>query len=247
MRSQSYIFAASVAAIMAGAAAKYSQRYKWITIVGVLVHMLGTYLMIHARNLKSTTVELVFSQLIGGIGGGFTTIAAQIGVQSVVAHQDLSISTAIFLTITQIGGAVGGALAGAIWTTLLPARLRLYLPVEDADEIVTKVMASLAYALSFEAGSSTRLAIDRAYADVQHVLNMLALICLFPALLCACLMQDTHLDHEDKSDGGDRVVVLGSRGNAPARLEPALATEHSETSSLLGPVSPSIHHQKTLR
>lgn len=29
------------------------------------------------------------SQLLGGVGGGFTTIAAQLGCQSVVGHQGM--------------------------------------------------------------------------------------------------------------------------------------------------------------
>lgn len=83
--------------------------------------MLGTWLMMRSRNLDSSTFELVVSQMLGGIGGGFTTIAAQIGCQSVVGHQgglsfsatayfvadspwpDVAIATTTFLTITQIG------------------------------------------------------------------------------------------------------------------------------------------------
>lgn len=42
-------------------------------------------------------------QIISGLGGGFTTLGVQLGVQAVVAHQDMAIVTAIFLTITQIG------------------------------------------------------------------------------------------------------------------------------------------------
>lgn len=43
--------------------------------------------MMRARNLDSSTFELVASQVIGGVGGGFTTLAGQIGCQSVVGHQ----------------------------------------------------------------------------------------------------------------------------------------------------------------
>lgn len=44
-------------------------------------------MMSRARRLDSSTFELVMSQIIGGVGGGATTIAAQAGVQSVVGHQ----------------------------------------------------------------------------------------------------------------------------------------------------------------
>ena len=94
--AQSYIFSASAAAIVAGIGAKVTQRYRWIGIVGVLVHMAGTWLMMRARNLDSSTFELVLSQVLGGIGGGFTTIAAQIGCQSVVGHQGAFLPSPLF-------------------------------------------------------------------------------------------------------------------------------------------------------
>ncbi|KAM0745775.1 MFS general substrate transporter [Meredithblackwellia eburnea MCA 4105] len=205
--SQSYIFSASIAAIAAGAGAKYTQRYRWIGISGVLIHMAGTWLMMRTRNLDSSTFELVLSQMIGGIGGGFTTIAAQLGCQSVVGHQDVGIATATFLTITQIGGAVGGAAAGAIWSTLLPAHLKANLPVESQEHI-PQIMASLPYTLTFESGTPARIGINRAYVEVQQRLNAVAILMLLPALFCVCSMRNVHLEHEDQGQG-EGVVVLG--------------------------------------
>lgn len=51
--------------------------------------MAGVWLMMRTRDLNSSTFELVMSQLLGGVGGGFTTIAAQLGCQSVVGHQGM--------------------------------------------------------------------------------------------------------------------------------------------------------------
>lgn len=85
--STAYMFSACVAAIIAGSLAKLTNRYKWIGIAGVLIHVLGVYLMMRSRDLNGSTFDLVVSQITGGIGGGFTTIALQIGCQSVVTHQ----------------------------------------------------------------------------------------------------------------------------------------------------------------
>ncbi|GAA5863975.1 hypothetical protein JCM1840_000654 [Sporobolomyces johnsonii] len=229
--SQSYIFAACVAAIVAGSFAKMTNRYKWIGIAGVLVHAVGVWLMMRSRNLNGSTFELIMSQLIGGIGGGFTTIAAQIGCQAVVGHQDVGIATAIFLTITQIGGAVGGSLAGAVWSTVLPRRLIFHLPAEQHD-LIPRIIASLPYALSFPPGSPIRLAIDQSYVDVQKWLNNLAMVMLLPALVAVCSMKNVNLEKEDPGLG-EGVVVLG-RASFLA-VEDDLGD--SETSSLLGEAS----------
>ncbi|KAL8291955.1 hypothetical protein RQP46_001421 [Phenoliferia psychrophenolica] len=226
--SQSYIFSASIAAILAGAGAKYTQRYRWIGITGVVVHGMGTWLMMRTRNLDSATWELVLSQMLGGVGGGFTTIAAQIGCQSVVGHQDVGIATTTFLTITQIGGAVGGAAAGAIWSTLLPSRLAAHLPT-DSLSLIPEIMASLPYTLTFEMGTPIRTAINAAYVETQQRLNLVAIVALLPALLCVCAMKNTDLEREDQGQG-EGVVVLG-RASFLAHEED---NGNSETSSLLG-------------
>ncbi|GAA5935212.1 uncharacterized protein JCM15063_000971 [Sporobolomyces koalae] len=226
--SQSYIFAACVAAIVAGSFAKMTNRYKWIGILGVLIHAVGVWLMMHTRNLDGSTFELVLSQLIGGVGGGFTTIAAQIGCQSVVGHQDVGIATAIFLTITQIGGAVGGALAGAVWSTVLPNRLRAHLDPTN-HELIPEILSSLPYALSFPPDSPVRLAIDQSYVDVQKNLNWLAMAMLLPALVAVCSMKNVNLEKEDQGQG-EGVVVLGRASFLACEDD----VGDSETSSLLG-------------
>lgn len=55
-------------------------------------------------------------------------VPAQLGVQASVSHDDVAAATAIYLTIVEIGGAVGSAISGAVWTANLPKKLALYLP-----------------------------------------------------------------------------------------------------------------------
>lgn len=105
------------------------------------------------------------------------------------------------------GGAVGGAAAGAIWSTLLPARLASHLPA-DSLALIPDIMASLPYTLTFEMGTPVRTAINAAYVETQQRLNIVAIIILFPALACVCAMKNTHLDLEDQGQG-EGVVVLG--------------------------------------
>lgn len=121
----------------------------------------------------------------------------------------MAIATAIFLTITQIGGAVGGAGAGAVWSTLLPHRLASRLPDDvDKAELIPKIMASLPFAMSFPPESPVRVAINESYHDTQHVLNMMALLFLGPALVAVLSMKDVHLER-DVDEQPEGVVVLG--------------------------------------
>lgn len=107
------------------------------------------------------------------------------------------------------GGACGGALAGLVWSSLLPSRLARYLPLNSDPELIGKIMASLPYALSFAEGSPIRVAINLSYVDVQQTLNRFALSMVFPALIAMLTMSNTVLTpHDDVIMEG--VVVLGS-------------------------------------
>lgn len=66
--------------------------------------------MIHSRGANGSTAELVWTQLLQGIGGGFAAVASQVGAQASVPHADVALVTALVLLWTEIGGAVGGAI-----------------------------------------------------------------------------------------------------------------------------------------
>lgn len=120
---------------------------------------------------------------------------------------DVAIATAVFLTITQIGGAIGASVAGSVWSTLLPSRLRFHLPIES-HHLIDEVVSSLTSALSHPVDSPIRLAIDAAYVDVQTRLNLLAIVLLFPALIAVCLMRDVHLDERELEDESKILILV---------------------------------------
>ncbi|OAV97529.1 hypothetical protein PTTG_01301 [Puccinia triticina 1-1 BBBD Race 1] len=188
---RSYLFTACVSAIICGLLVKWTRRYKIWLVVGILLHAVGTLLMVRSRKLDNPMIEIVISQVIGGFGGGFTTLASQLGVQAVVAHQDVGISTAVFLTITQIGGAVGSSLAGSIWTSRLETALSERLPASERGNI-PKIVGDLRFALTYQGDKRTK--INEAYVDVQRILNWLGVWALLPCLICALCMQNVDLD-----------------------------------------------------
>ena len=55
-------------------------------------------------------MELVWTQILQGIGGGFAAVASQVGAQASVTHLDVAMVTATVLLVTEIGGAIGSAI-----------------------------------------------------------------------------------------------------------------------------------------
>ena len=60
-------------------------------------------------NLHFSSVELVWTQILQGIGGGFAAVTSQVGAQASVFHADVAMTTALVLLLTEIGGSVGSA------------------------------------------------------------------------------------------------------------------------------------------
>ena len=66
--------------------------------------------MIHSRGANASDAEVVWSQLLQGIGGGLAAVTSQLAAQASVKHYDTAMVTAVVLLVTEIGGAIGTAI-----------------------------------------------------------------------------------------------------------------------------------------
>ena len=87
----------------------------------------GAGLMIHSRGANASDAEVVWSQLLQGIGGGFAAISSQVLAQASVKHDDLATITAAVLLCAEIGGAIGSAIGECFF-------LNIPCDVQCADE-----------------------------------------------------------------------------------------------------------------
>ena len=65
--------------------------------------------MIHSRGANGSAAEIVWTQILQGMGGGFSTVAASVAAQASVPHVDMATATAILFVWSEIGSAVGSA------------------------------------------------------------------------------------------------------------------------------------------
>jgi hypothetical protein len=77
-------------------------------------------------------------QIFVAVGGGTIALMTQLAVMAVVSHQDTAAVLAVLGTITSIGGAIGLAVSGAIWTNTLPAQLAENLPADINNQVYHK-------------------------------------------------------------------------------------------------------------
>lgn len=96
--------------------------------------MMGLAFMLLCRGEGASHAQVLGAQIMVGCGGGLLNVPVQLGVQASASHQEVAAATAMFLTSMEMGGAVGAAVSGAIWSTFIPKKLMQYLPDETKSE-----------------------------------------------------------------------------------------------------------------
>lgn len=188
---------------------KYTGHYKYYVTCGAAIYLLGMGLMLAYRTQDASTATLVGTQIVIGIGGGFLNVPVQLGVQASASHQQVAAATTVWLTLLEVGGAVGSAISGAIWSTYIPAKLQQYLPEANAADWAT-IYSSITVAADYTTyppGSPVRIAINRAYQETMRYLLIGALCCAAPILPLTFFLKNYKLDQMDQKVVGN---VVGS-------------------------------------
>lgn len=192
--TQTFSFTSTVASIVISLVIKYTGHYKYFVTLGSCIYLMGIGLMIRYRSETTSVGSIVGCQIAVGIGGGMLNVPAQLGVQASVKHKDVAAATAVFLTVLSIGGAVGSAISGAIWTATLPKKLALYLPANVQDQ-ATAIFGSVTLAgTGWPMGSPERAAINRAYQETMHILLIVAVCVCIPLIPLSLMMKNYKLN-----------------------------------------------------
>lgn len=165
--------------------------------------------MIAYRTENASTWSIIGVQIAVGIGGGLLNVPAQLGVQASASHQQVAAATTIFLTILEVGGAVGSAVSGSIWSTYVPRKLQQYLPPDIAPNYATiyaNVNVASNYTL-YPVGDPVRVAINRSYQETMRYMLIGAICAALPIPFLSLLMKNYKLDQMEQPVEGK---VIGS-------------------------------------
>jgi len=221
---QIFTFSATITSILASLLIKYTKRYRQLVTAGICIYITGLVLMLFYRKQDSSLFAIMGAQLLIGIGGGLCHGPAQLGVQASATHSEVAAATAAFLTLLEIGGAVGSAISGAIWSANIPQKLQLYLPAETKDR-AADIYGSIRLASSeWPMGSPTRLAINLAYQETMTKILFVAVCMATPCIFLSLLMKDYKLDEIDQQVKG---VVIGGVPHPADRVEAGPSTEQT--------------------
>ena len=167
---QIYSVGSSLSTIVTGVVIRYTGRYKAITLYGAIpVYTLFMGLMIYFRSRDQDVGYIIMCQVFLALSAGVMIITPQIAAMSSASHQHIAVVIAIVSMFSSIGGAIGLVVAGAVWQSVFPNKLLLYLPVEEQANFAS-IYGMLDVQLGYPMGSPARIAIQRAYSDAQAMM-----------------------------------------------------------------------------
>ena len=191
--TQTFSFTSTVTAVVIGVIIKYTKHYKYFVTLGACIYLLGIGLMIKYRAPNTSTATLVGCQIAVGIGGGLVNVPTLLGVQASANHQQVAAATAVFLTILEVGGAVGSGISGAVWSSTIESKLQQYLP-SDLQGQASTIAGSYLTATTYPIGSPARDAIIRAYNETMQILLIIAVCMCVPLIPLSLLLKNYKLD-----------------------------------------------------
>ncbi|OCF39196.1 siderochrome-iron transporter [Kwoniella heveanensis CBS 569] len=183
---------------------------KWPIWIGIPLCALGIGLDInfvqHPRR-SSSVASFVIAKAIYGIGRGMFQTSSQVAVQAAVKRGELAMATGIFYFAMSLGGAVGVAVAGAVWGNTLPDALRANLPAES-KALATVIYGSIAKAISYDPNSEIGLAIRDSYVHTMRILAILATCLQIPMLIGMFFVKNVALTQDEQiAHGGKRIAL----------------------------------------
>ncbi|QBM87420.1 MFS transporter, SIT family, siderophore-iron:H+ symporter [Metschnikowia aff. pulcherrima] len=194
-----FSFVSVITAPLIGLVIVKAKRTKPFIIFGCAMWFVATGILYHFRGLSDgINSELVKHGIIGGeclmgFGAGFFTYVTQLSIQTCTNHEYMAVVLSLYLASYNIGYALGSAVAGAIWTQLMPSTIAQHMERLGADvSLATEAyQAPFTFILTYPWGSNERIALALAYADIQRKLIIVGL-CLCVLLLVSALLLRNH-------------------------------------------------------
>ncbi|OJJ43552.1 hypothetical protein ASPZODRAFT_102915 [Penicilliopsis zonata CBS 506.65] len=180
--------------IVGGFVATVTGRYKWLTVFGGGVRFLALGLMYRYRGAGSSTFQIVFPQVLQGLGGAVMTANLLVACQIAVPHADVAMVTGLFVMCEGVADGIGSAIAGAIQGKLLGELTRSLSAVGASETLIQAIYDDGVLALAdYPLGSTIRTATIEAWERNTHQLLIAALVIAGVNFLLCFFLQDRKL------------------------------------------------------
>jgi EmrB/QacA subfamily drug resistance transporter len=203
------------ASMVSGIVISRTGRYKAFPVAGTAIATLGVFLL---STMNAHTARLVASawMVVLGIGIGLVMQVMVLVTQNSVDRSDLGVATATVSFFRSVGGSVGVAVFGAIFTAHLTRNIVSALPADVARQLQQTGGGSVSAVAGLPAAQ--QLAYKTAFADALTTVFTYAIPIMVVAFVVALLLKEVPLRggraSHTAADRGRELAVSVAEGTA---------------------------------
>ncbi|XRM40407.1 Siderochrome iron transporter 2 [Aspergillus tubingensis] len=148
---------------------RYTKHFKYTCLFfGLPLLCLGAGLMIHFRGEGGNDINyVIMSQIFIAFGGGTIVIGDDMAVMAAADREGVPMMLSLLGLFSSLGGAIGYAVAAAVYTNIFPQALESRLPAELKSNATDIYLGGYTTQMTYPVGSPTRTAVDYAWGRSQ--------------------------------------------------------------------------------
>ncbi|KAF2021173.1 MFS general substrate transporter [Aaosphaeria arxii CBS 175.79] len=192
-----YNFFSVLIGFFVGLVVRFSPRVnhlKGIIITGTVLFFVAFGLLSHFRGgaNKPSRDGVWGAQVLLGIAGGLFPYPTQTSIQAATKHKHVALITGLYLATFNIGGALGNAVSGAIWTqTLIPTLLKNLPEPHNTNAMAQDIFASpFKYTEMYAIGTPVRNGMVTSYRHTQRLLTLTGLGLCGALIIFSCCIRN---------------------------------------------------------
>ena len=186
--------------IVSGQVITRTGRYRWFPIAGTAVGVVGLLLLAQLDRETSTALAAVY-MLIFGMGLGMVMQVLVLAVQNAVDYEMLGVATSGATLFRSIGGSLGTALLGAVFSNKLSHELAATLPLGGRGAAAAGNVGSLDPSAVEKLPASIRDAYLASFTDAVDLVFLVGAGIMFIAFLLTWLIPERPLRQTVRTAG----------------------------------------------
>ncbi|KAF4339836.1 siderochrome-iron transporter [Fusarium beomiforme] len=181
--------------VVFGVYIRYTKHFKYACLFfGLPLMFLGAGLMIHFRGQDKDIGYVIMCQIFIAISGGTLVIGEDMAVMASADRDGVPLMLAMLNLFASLGGAIGYAVANAIYTNTFPEALQGRLPQEALADWSKIYLGGSQTQLLYPPGTPTRDAINYAWGYSQKYNCISATAILVLAIPCIAMWKNYNVD-----------------------------------------------------
>ena len=176
---------------------RWTKRFKWSCLFfGLPLLILGAGLMIHFRGAgdDSGIGYIVMCQIFIAFGGGTLVIGSDMAVMAAADREGVPMMLSLLGLFNSLGGAVGYAVAAAVYNNAFPSYLMSHLPDDMKSKTTHLFTGGYATQMLYPMGSATRETINQAWSNSQYYGAIASTAFLVLAIPCIAVWKNYRVD-----------------------------------------------------